>query len=441
MKIRQLIIAAVVLAALAATLYWSNHRKPTDDAKTAADAPVKIFSLNRDDVSRLEIKKKDGDDVVLSKEGSGGWKITSPQSLLADQVQVSTVLSTLSVMDADRVVEEKAGDLKTYGLAEPFLAVSATTVNGAPQSLLIGDDSPAGSSVYAMHAGDPRVFTVSSYTKTSLDKGVKDLRDKRLLPVDFEKVSSVELTGPKLSLTLGSDNNLWAIHNPKDVRGDSSKLEGVITMLRSATMDPSAPDEDMKKAASAFSAGTPLGTVKVAESSGAYQLQIRKSKDAYYGKSTAMEGVYKIANELGETMSKNLDDFREKKLLDLAGGEPGKIEMHSGSKSYFLTRSGEDWWSADGKKMDPIDVDNFLRAIRELTATKFTSSGFSNPAVTLTVTSMDGKRVEKVQIAKDGARAIAKRENDPLLYELDAKAIDEMQKSADEMNIFEAPKK
>jgi hypothetical protein len=440
MKIRQLVIAAVVLAALAATLYWSNRRKPTEDANAAAGAPVKIFSLNRDDVSKVEIKKKGGDDVVVSKAGPDNWKITSPQSLNADQVQISTVLSTLSVIDADRVIEEKAGDLKIYGLAEPFLAVSATTSTGAPQSLLIGDDTPAGSSVYAMHAGDPRVFTVSSYTKTSLDKGVKDLRDKRLLPVDFEKVSSVELTGPKLSLTLGSDNGQWAIHNPKDIRGDSSKLEGIVTMLRSATMDPSAPDEDRKKAASAFSTGSPLGTVKVAEPSGSYQLQIRKNKDAYYGKSTAMEGAYKIANELGETMGKNLDDFREKKLLDLAGGEPGKIEMHSGPKSYFLTRSGEDWWS-DGKKMDPISVEAFLSAIRQLSATKFASSGFSNPAVTLTATSMDGKRVENIRIAKDGARAIAKRENDPLLYEFDAKSIDEMQKSADEMKIFEAPKK
>ena len=36
MKMRQLLVATVVLAALAATLYWSNHRKPASDSVTAS---------------------------------------------------------------------------------------------------------------------------------------------------------------------------------------------------------------------------------------------------------------------------------------------------------------------------------------------------------------------------------------------------------------------
>ena len=42
-------------------------------------------------------------------------------------------------------------------------------------------------------AGDPRVFTIASYTKTSIDKGPNDLRDKRLLTADFDKISQVQL--------------------------------------------------------------------------------------------------------------------------------------------------------------------------------------------------------------------------------------------------------
>jgi len=38
MKMRQLIAAAIVLAALTATLYWSNHRKPVDASANAASA-------------------------------------------------------------------------------------------------------------------------------------------------------------------------------------------------------------------------------------------------------------------------------------------------------------------------------------------------------------------------------------------------------------------
>ena len=87
MKMRQLLVATIVLAALGATLYWSNHRKPTNDSVIAgpSTANAKIISLNQDDISKLEVKKKDGDDVVLNRAGASAWKITSPKPLVADQ--------------------------------------------------------------------------------------------------------------------------------------------------------------------------------------------------------------------------------------------------------------------------------------------------------------------------------------------------------------------
>jgi len=441
MKIRQLIAAAIVLAALTATLYWSNRRQPVEEAaKAAASAPVKILSFQKDDISKLEIKRKSGEFLDFSKTGSGSWKITSPISLIGDADSISTILYAISPLETDRVIEEKAGDLKTYGLAEPAVEVSATGKDGKPQKLLVGDDVPTGGSAYAMLAGDPRVFLISSSAKTNFDKGLKDLRDKRLLPVDFNNISKIEIVSPKLNLAFSSNNGQWLLQAPKDVRGDTSKLEGVVEKLRLATMDPSAPDTDMKKAASSFSSGTPVATVKATDASGSQELQVRKSKDDYYAKTTAMEGAFKVTKELGEAIHKNLDDFREKRLFDFAESNPEKIEIHSGSKSYFLTRNGEDWWS-DGKKMDAVSIDSLLRAIRMLSATKFVSSGFSSTAATLIATSNGGKRVEKVEISKAGTGYMAKRENEPLLYELDAKAFEDLQKAADELKPAETPKK
>jgi hypothetical protein len=441
MKIRQLIAAAIVLAALSATLFWSNRHKPIEDAaKAAANAPVKILSFKREDISKVEIKKKDGDAVVLSRTGPENWKITSPKSFVADPEPISTILYALSPVETERVIEEKASDLKMYGLAEPAVEVSATGKDGKAQKLLIGDDTPTGGSAYAALEGDPRVFIITSSAKTNFDKGLKDLRDKRLMPVDFDKLSKVELISPKLNLAFGSDNGQWVIQNPKGMRGDTSKLEGIVEKLRLATMDPSAPETDVKKAASSFSSGTVVATVKATDASGSQELQVRKSKSDYYAKTTAMEGAFKVSKELGEAIDKNLDDFREKRLFDFADSNPEKIEMQSGPKSYFLTRSGEDWWS-NGKKMDAVSVDSFIRAIRLLSAAKFVSAGFSSPAATLTVTSNDGKRVEKVLVSKAGNVDVAKRENDPFLYELDAKGFEDMRKAADELKPAEAPKK
>src|SRR6266699_2487909 len=421
MKIRQLIAAAIVLVALTATLYWSNRHQPIEDAaKAAANAPVKILAFQKDDISKLEIKRKTGEVFDISRTGSQNWKITSPTSLIGDADTISTVLYAIAPLETDRVIEEKVADLKTYGLAEPAVEASATGKDGNPRKLLVGDDVPTGGSAYAMLAGDPRVFLISSSAKTSFDKGLKDLRDKRLLPVDFNNISKIEIVSPKLNLAFGSSHGQWLLQAPKDVRGDTSKLEGVVEKLRLATMDPSAPDADMKKAAASFSSGKPIATVKATDASGLQELQVRKSKDDYYAKTTAMEGAFKVTKELGEAIDKNLDDFREKRVFDFADGNPEKIERHSGTKSYFLSRSGEDWWS-DGKKMDAVSIDSLVRAIRMLSATKFVSTGCSSPRATLTVTSNNGKRIENVQVSKAGNGYLAKRENEPLLYELDAK--------------------
>jgi len=440
MKMRQLLIATVVLAALAATLYWSNHRKPANDSVIAgaSTANTKIISLNQDDISKLEVKKKDGDDVVLNRAGASNWKITSPKNLVADQDSVSTILYNLSPMDGATLIEDKATDLKQFGLAEPEAQVSATGKDGKTNTILIGDETPTGDAAYVMLSGDSRVYSVPKNTKTNLDKGLKDLRDKRLMPVDFDKLSSVEINGAKLHLTFGSDDGQWTVRSPANLRGDTSKMETIIEKLRTSTMDPSTSDADMKKAASLFASGAPIATLKATDASGSQELQIRKTSGGYYVKTTAMDGVYKVPNELGDAVNKDAEDFREKRVFDFAEADPDKVELHDGSKAYFLTRSGEDWWS-DGKKMDPLSVQEFLRSIRTLTATKFATAGFSSPGLSLVVTSKDGKRVEKVDISKSGSSYLAKRADGTALFALDAKAVEDIQKAAGELKPAATP--
>ena len=57
------------------------------------------------------------------------------------------------------------------------------------------------------------------------------------------------------------------------------------------------------------------------------------------------------------------------------------------------------------------------------------------------MTSNDGKRVEKVTVTKQGEKYFAKRENEPSIYELDGKAVEELQKAAAEVKEYQEPKK
>src|SRR6266566_1540519 len=373
MKFSGFIVAIVVLAALGGALYWSNHHMPSETTQPSAETPPKILTLNEADINKIDIKKKGGEEVTLAKDSGANWKVIAPKPLGADQSAVSSMLSSLSSLNSDRLVEEKASNFNQYGLSEPTLQIGVT-----------------------------------------------------------EKISRIELTANKQEIEFGRNKDQWQILRPKPLRADSAQVDELLRKLTDAKMELSS-ETDSKKTASAFTSGAPVAIAKLTTDSGTQVLELRKNKDEYYAKSSVVDGVYKASNDVGQGFYKKLDDFRNKKLFDFGFNDSGKIEMHDGSKAYFLTKGGQDWWSGDGKKIDASSVESLIDKLRDLQASKFLESGFNTPAIDVTVSSNDGKRREKVLISKYKDSYIAKRENEPALYELDSKLIEALQNSAKDL--------
>lgn len=438
MKLRSLILATIVLLALFGVLYWSNHRKPADEAvKPSTDSPA-ILKLDESSITKVEVKKPDTDPIVLTKSDSGAWQITAPQTYRADQANISSTLSSLASLNSQRVVDDKPSDLKQYGLEPSPIEVDVTEKDNKSQKLLLGDTTPTGNAVYAMLAGDPRVYTIASYNKNTIAKSLNDFRDKRLLPVSADQVSRLDIIRKNQTIEFGRTKDEWQILQPKPMRADSTQVGDLVQKLTDAKMDLNG--SDPKASASAFTSGTAIVTAKTTDPSGTQELQIKKNKDAYYAKSSAVDGIYKVNADLPQALDKNADDFRNKKLFDFGFTDPTKVEMHANSKTYSFTRSGHDWWS-NGKKMEVDTLAPLLSDVRDLAADKFADSGFVNPTIDISVTSEDGKRTEKISIAKSGDAYMAQRENDPTLYHLTSSSVDDLLKTADNVKPAAAPSK
>ncbi|HKD51745.1 MAG TPA: DUF4340 domain-containing protein [Candidatus Acidoferrum sp.] len=427
MKQGRLLMASVVLAIFAGLFWWLNRKEASATKPPVTPVVTKIVDLPQDQIESLKLEKLGSEPVELKRTGSK-WSITGPKALPADQDAVSSLISTFASLNADKLLEDKPASVEPYGLTKPLLSITATKKDGKTVKLLVGDQTPTSSGSYAELSGDPRVFLVASYSKNSLDKSENDLRDKRLLTFDSEKLSRVELTAKRETIEFGRDKDQWQILKPKPMRANQSAVEDLVRSLGDAKMELSATDVE-KKDLGAFNTGKPVVTVKITDVAGTQELQVRKDKDDYYAKSSAVAGVYRVLSSVGTSVDKSLDDFRNKKLFDFGFIDPEKIEIHDGAKGYFLTRSGSDWWS-NGKKMDEGSVSTLVSDIRDLTATKFPENGFTASSLDVTVTSGSGKRVEKVLIAKTGDAYIAKREGEPALYELNGTAITDLQKAA-----------
>jgi hypothetical protein len=276
MRMRGLLIATVVLAALAGGIWWSNKSEKERAAKPAADAPPKILDMPEDQLQKVEIRKTGAETTVLERK-AGKWEITAPKPLPVDQESMNSVVSTLASLASDRVVEDKAADLSPYGLAKPSIEIVVTQKDGKSRQVLIGDETPTGNGFFAGLQGDPRVFTIASYSKTSIDKSSNDLRDKRLLTFDSDKLTRVDLDAKGQSIEFGKNNqNEWQILKPKPLRADGGLVEELVRKLKDAKMDLTASAEDVKKAAAGFASGTQVAVARVTDAAGTQQLQVRR---------------------------------------------------------------------------------------------------------------------------------------------------------------------
>jgi hypothetical protein len=431
MKLARLLIAAVVLAGLVGLMYWSNRSEEAKAAKGDPKAPPKILDLKESDIKQIEIRHRDGETTVVKRDGSGKWTIAAPQPLAADQSAVGGLVTAATTLTSDRVVDENATNPSSYGLEPPKIGITLTMADGKTRVLRIGEDTPTDGGSYAMLDGDKRLFTIASLGKTSLDKQSKDLREKHLLVFDQDKLSRVELeVAGKPPIEFGRAGTDWQILKPKPMRADGFQVDDLIRKLKDASMDTEA---DPKAAAGAFASGQKVATAKITGAEGTLTFEVRKSKsgttDDYYAKSSTQDGPYKINKETGDGLNKSLDDFRNKKVFDFGFNDPNRIEVKDGAQSRVIEKSGENWTSG-GKTMDSISVQNLVDKLRDLASTKFVDNGFTTPILELTVTSNDGKRTEKVQIAAAGSNFLARRENDSTLYQLDASAVSGLREAA-----------
>jgi hypothetical protein len=428
MKPIRLLIAVVLLAGLGGVVWWSNKSEAAKEAKPPVDTTPQILSVAEAGLQGIEIHQREGDvTTVLKREGKDRWTITAPKALTADLTAVASIIIASANLRGDRILEESATDLASFGLDPPVVSVSFKDQSGKSTKLLIGEATPTNNNVYAMVEGDKRVYTMSSSHKTEFDKASKDLREKHLLIADADKASSIEVTSKAQTIAFSRSGDNWQILKPKAFRADGTQVEEVLRKVRDATMDADASEKDGAKVTSGFGAGQPVAVVRINDPAGAKTLEIRKNKDDCYAKSSMLEGVYKANKDLCDGMDKPLDQYRNKKLFDFGFSDPSRVEFKDGAKTIIYEKSG-DGWKSGGKSMDPVAIQSLIDKLRDVSAAKLADTGFTIPTVEIAVTA--GKFNERVQISPSNGKFFGHREGDSTVYEIDSSTIDDLRNSA-----------
>jgi hypothetical protein len=437
------LIALAVLAATWGAFTYYDKRKGREKPIVETTAQAKIFSLDAQHIQSITFKPRDGDAFSCRREG-GKWTITDPRHLEVDQGNFSGVLNSLTTATADEVVDPHPTSLREFGLDPPSFALEVTT-DAKPQSftLLLGDDTPTSGGVYAQVSGNPQVFTLASYLKTSLEKKIFDLRDRRALTLEADQLQEIGVEYKGTSWTLEKNpEGVWDLVLPPPVRADRFTVDGLVSQLRGLTMQTIAAEDKRKNGDYGF--GSPELHLQLTGSDGTQTIVVgkkEKDSDRYFAMNGALDPVFTLNSDFVTQFKKNPADMREKDLFSFSSFDVKRAEVDTPKGHWAFERQGNQWkqTAPKSKIVNSDKMDSFLTRLRDLRADSFPKAasladfGLTKPAYRFNVQSGDKNTTEIVEAAKSGDHVYARRSTDPLPGELSKTALDDVEKSLGEL--------
>jgi hypothetical protein len=435
----------VVLAGLGGYIYFVDSERPAG----GVEQKRKVFAVEADKIEEITLTA-DRETSSLRK-ADGTWRMTAPVDADVDSTEISSITSALASLEVNRVIDESPTNLADYGLAEPRITIAFKGQGGASGELRIGDKTAAQSDLYAMKPGEKQVFLVSSFQETTFAKKPFDLRDKKILKFERDKVDAIEIAqagAPVIQLArTGSE---WTVKQPVAGRGDYSAVEGLLTRLSSANMSKlidttGAAPLDPEAMRATYGLDKPAVTVTLGAGSTRATLALGKEENgAVYARDLSRDMVFAVEPTLATDLKKTTDDFRDKDLFEFRNFNAARLRIVRGAESYEFEKvagSGEnatEKWrrvagGSAGSDVDATKMDDLLTKLTSMRAQSFDPpgpSGLDTPVLIVSV-SYDQGKFERVRFAKPAADAFGARDGESGVAKLDAVAYEDLMKALD----------
>jgi hypothetical protein len=441
--LRSLLILLVIAIALGWFAY-RDYQRPPDTGGPERD---KVFAVEADQIDSITVRSEAGEETRLQRSGDE-WQIVSPITARPDTGAVSGLTSNLSTLEIQRVVDESPPDLGEYALDSPRVQVSFTA-QGTEHTLLLGGRTPPGTDLYAKRASDDAVFLVASYLESTFDRSTFDLRDKAVLNVEHDKLDAVEIASAGRTLRFVRPAGEWQIASPIEARADYSMVDSLVRRLAGLQMTAIVEEEpkDLRK----YGLDRPAASVRLGSGSSQASLVLGSpagNGDNVYAKDVSRAPVVSVASSVLEELKKDAAEFRQKDLFDARAFNATRLEIqregqtHTFEKATVMNEEGqeEERWrqtSPQARDVDASAFDSLLSAVTRLRADSFVAAAparvMAKPHMTIDLRSDEGKRHERVTVARTGEDAYATRDGEAGAARLPTTAIESIDTALQEL--------
>jgi len=372
MKTKNLaILATVVIVLLAYILLFERHQPTSEEARRDAD---KVFrGLEADDVTGLLIDRG-GSQVRLEKVGDV-WQLQEPIQYPADDSNVSSTLSSLAGLSADRVLPLDEVDAGEFGLDAPAAEVTLTLDDDSEISFVVGDEMPLGSKRPIRLAGSETIAITPGWFMTDLERDVDDWRSRDVTDVKKDEVASIEIDAGDDTIRAVRVGNAWQLLSPVEDVADRDHLEALLSDLGALRIEEFL-DDGVDLAALGLDA--PAYSVMVVRSDGGEPLRLDfgATREGDGGTDVACrrgDGDYFWARDSVLTrLSKAPVLWRSKKVADFDTWSVEGLQLTTPEASVELEKVDSQWrFAGDAGEADQARVSDRITALAGLEATDY----------------------------------------------------------------------
>ncbi|MGD9733006.1 MAG: DUF4340 domain-containing protein [Desulfamplus sp.] len=230
---KEYVILGLIIIALSAYLVTKktdrdNYTLPTIPEINVADITeiaIQKGESKQDSSSQQDIKQNgDKDNKILISKKDGSWVVSgavSDKNYPADQESITKMVDIIKALKLSALVSE-SGNLAPYELdAKNRINVTVKSKAETVRNFAIGKTAPSFRHTFVALDNSNSVYHAEKSFRNDFDKTINDLRDKKVLSFDKNKISSITLKKGDIVKTVALKDG-----KPVDDNKDKKPVDG-----------------------------------------------------------------------------------------------------------------------------------------------------------------------------------------------------------------------
>ncbi len=395
----------ILIAALAAIVGYFFLVDEKNRARSAVErtSGARLFSYRPEDVERFILVNPRGERIEVARAGAG-WRIVFPVEAPGAGPEISSFVAQI-VPGRRRSELQNVGNLGDFGLERPFATLIIRRAgNAAPDTLFVGDKTPAGSNCYIRLGSSSNVILSDELTRNIMNKGLFHLRDKNFLPEGHLSIDAMEIRAGLKRIRLIKERGFWWF-SPEHLRANRLLIESYLPRLTDAVIYEFVREDTGELAP--YGLETPAGELILAKGKETVTIAFgNRTGNLVNVVRSGLDKVVALEATLLEPFEWSRGNLRALNFAFIDEDSVQTIRYETPDTSLVIERAGSSWRAPDrdAASIRPFEVKALIRKINSATFARIlkeplpVDAGFERFALRMTLRDARGDVIDRIAI-------------------------------------------